>query len=132
KIADGDTATVTDLNTGEQVKVRFAGIDAPESKQQFGQEAKRELERLLSRKGKLSVLPREIDRYGRTVGELYLDGTWINLEMVKNGYAWHYAAYSKDSRLAAAMEEAKKAKRGLWSKRSPVPPWEWRQEQREK
>jgi endonuclease YncB( thermonuclease family) len=44
-ISDGDTLTILTL-TKEQVKVRLHGIDAPESKQAFGNRAKQELSTL--------------------------------------------------------------------------------------
>ncbi len=66
------------------------------------------------------------DRYGRTLGDIYLGERWINLEMVSEGYAWHYKAYSKDKKLAAAEVVARKGKKGLWADSDPVPPWEYR------
>jgi len=41
-VADGDTLTVLD-NAQTQHKIRLAGIDAPESKQAFGQVSKQSL-----------------------------------------------------------------------------------------
>jgi endonuclease YncB( thermonuclease family) len=68
------------------------------------------------------------DGYGRIIGRIYL-GDWdISLEMVKDGMAWHYKKYSKEAALADAEKEARKARRGLWADKDPVPPWEWRRE----
>ena len=53
------------------------------------------------------------DRYKRTLGDIFLGARWINLELVEEGYTWHYKHYSKDKRLAQA--EARAAKRGLWA-----------------
>jgi micrococcal nuclease len=56
--------------------------------------------------------------------DVYHAGRWINLEMVKEGWAWHYKAYSDNKQLAEVA--ARKIRRGLWADPSPVPPWEYR------
>ena len=75
---------------------------------------------------------KEKDRYGRVIGEIYLGDRYVNLEMVQDGLAWHYKQYSKSKELAAAEDEARKAKKGLWVDKEPEPPWEYRKRQREK
>lgn len=56
-----------------------------------------------------------------------LNGRDINLELVQAGFAWWYRRYApNDAALEAAEAKARKAKRGLWQDRQPVPPWEWR------
>ena len=55
-----------------------------------------------------------------------MDGVDIKLRMVRDGFAWHYVAYSKDAALADAQAEAKTAKRGLWIDAAPVAPWDFR------
>ena len=45
--------------------------------------------------------------------------------------AWHYKEYSKSKELAVAEDEARKAKKGLWTDKEPVPPWEYRKKERE-
>jgi len=70
------------------------------------------------------------DRYGRTLGQVYCLGKWVNLQMVRDGYAWHYKQYSKDEELAAAEGEARKGRRGLWYDKNPIPPWDWRKGKR--
>jgi len=52
--------------------------------------------------------------------------------MVKQGAAWVYRKYAKDQSLYALENEAKAAKRGLWSlpEAERTPPWEWRQADR--
>ena len=48
-----------------------------------------------------------IDRYGRTVGKIFLDKQNINKEMVKAGHAWVYVKYAKDKTLFALEKNAK-------------------------
>ena len=124
-VSDGDTATVL-VNGNQQVKVRFHGIDAPESKQDFGQRAKQKLSDLIfGKQVRVEIL--EKDRYGRSVSKVYVDDLYTNLEMVKSGLAWHYKQYApRDTDLADAENAARAAKIGLWSHANPTPPWQWR------
>ncbi len=70
----------------------------------------------------------DVDRYGRTVGEVLLqDGRSLNREQVKAGFAWWYRRYAPDDGTLAQLEaDAKAAKRGLWADAEPVQPWAWR------
>lgn len=123
-IADGDTITILTADR-QQIKVRFKGIDTPEKNQAYGTKAKQALSykihgRTVTLKGTSK------DRYGRTVADVYHAGRWINLEMVKEGWAWHYKHYSDNNQLADAEVQAQKIRRGLWADANPVPPWEFR------
>ncbi len=124
KVSDGDTIQV--MHEGKAEKVRLAGIDCPESKQPFGQAAKRFVLDIAAQKT-VTVLVETTDRYGRTVGEVILpDGRNLNQELVRVGYAWWYRKYSSDSTLGELEEEARAARIGLWVDLAPVPPWDWR------
>ena len=128
KIADGDTLTLL-TSSNEQVKVRLAGIDTPERKQPFGNRAKQALANLAFQK-QATVEVETTDRYGRTVGVVFVDGQNVNAELVKQGMAWVYRKYTDDERLYTLESEAKQAKRGLWLDENPIPPWEWRRGRR--
>jgi endonuclease YncB( thermonuclease family) len=65
------------------------------------------------------------------VGHVIVDGVDTNLAMLEAGMAWHYKEYDKNKRLAEAENEARAARRGLWQESDPVPPWEWRKQERE-
>lgn len=123
-VHDGDS--ITALAAGNvQLKVRLEGIDAPELKQPFSQQAKQALSTMVFGKTvSLHVTGR--DRYKRTLAVVVADGVNVNLALVRLGLAWRYEAYSKDAALLIAQNEARAAKRGLWADRAPVPPWEWR------
>ena len=123
-IVDGDTLTVLTADK-QRIKIRLSGIDTPERKQAFGTKAKQALSSKVFGKT-VRVRDNGQDRYKRTLGDIFLGDRWINLELVEEGYAWHYKHYSKDKRLAQAEVEARAAKRGLWSDNNPVPPWEFR------
>ena len=128
KIADGDTLTIL-TSTNQQVKVRLAGIDTPERKQPFGNRAKQALSSLAFQKQALVEIETK-DRYGRTVGVVFVDGLNVNHELVKQGIAWVYRKYTSDKRLYALESEAKQSKRGLWLQENPIPPWVWRRGRR--
>jgi len=71
------------------------------------------------------------DRYGRTLGRVFVGETDVNVHLVRQGLAWWYRKYSDDPKLKAAEEAARRARRGLWADPSPVPPWDWRKEHSE-
>ena len=76
----------------------------------------------------MTIWEKTTDKYGRTVGDVILpDGTNLNHEFVRAGFAWWYRQYASGDRTLEALEaEARKAKRGLWADKSPIQPWEWR------
>ena len=126
KIVDGDTFWV-DNGTEKGLKIRFIGVDAPESRKVFkkeigyyGKEAKIYLTDLLTdKKVKLVSDVDQFDQYGRTLSYVYLeDGTFVNAELIKNGCAVimtvspnvQYSDY-----FAKLQVEARENKRGLWN-----------------
>jgi micrococcal nuclease len=124
-VTDGDTLTLLD-DEKQQHTIRLEGIDSPESGQAFGSSSKEALSRKVFGKSPWTEW-RETDKYGRTLGHIYLDGRHINLEMVADGLAWHYKQYSTDPRLANAEVVARGKRLGLWNVSSPpTPPWEFR------
>ena len=134
KVSDGDTLNVQKVENGkfvgEIVKIRMFGIDAPEKSQDYGNESKQALEKLVSGK-MLEIEEKNRDRYGRTVAVVYANGKNVNEEMVKAGNAWWYQEYDKnDTRMQAYQENAKKNKLGLFGKRGYIEPWNYRREKK--
>jgi endonuclease YncB( thermonuclease family) len=121
-VHDGDTITVLTVHK-RSVKVRLYGIDAPESNQPYGSKAKQRLSELVFGK-RVRVETHGTDRYRRTLGVVYLNDKDINAQMVSEGLAWAYVRYS--SRYVPQQEEAKSARRNIWSQKNPTPPWEFR------
>lgn len=129
-ISDGDTITVLD-SAKTQHKIRLAGIDAPESKQAFGQASKKHLSDLVFGR-QVTLDCGKTDKYRREICVVMVDDQDANLDQVKAGMAWWYRQYQKEQtsqqratyEVAEAM--AKAGKVGLWSDADPVPPWEWR------
>lgn len=123
-VSDGDTATCLDAQK-QQLKIRFAQIDAPEKGQDFGQAAKKQLSELIFDK-QVTLAVHDKDRYGRTVAEVFVDGKNINKQMVATGYAWAYRAYMTDSDYLLLETQAKSQGIGLWSSPNPIYPEDYR------
>lgn len=123
-VADGDTLTV--LHDGTTHRVRLSDIDCPEKSQDFGSAAKKETARLAFGKT-VVVSTKGHDRYKRQIAQVTLsDGTSLNRELVRTGFAWCFRKYSHDAGLLALEQEAKLARRGLWVAPNAIPPWEFR------
>jgi len=124
-VTDGDTIKV--LCGIREIKVRLLGIDCPELKQPFGKAGKRSVSELTSSQAVI-VRGSEHDRYGRLLAEvILLNGCNVNHMLVASGHAWWYHQYAaKDKVLEILQAEAKRAKKGLWSEKRPIPPWRFR------
>lgn len=120
RVIDGDTIQ---LENGD--KVRYIGIDTPETVdpskaiQCFGKEASNKNKELVE--GKEVRLVKDVsdkDRYGRLLRYVYVGDLFINLELVKQGYAYSYT-YPPDVKFQNIFVEAQKTARenklGLWS-----------------
>lgn len=80
-------------SANNQIRIRLYGIDCPESKQDFGNVAKKFTTDYCFSKD-VSVEVKDIDRFNRTVGIVWIKDT-INLELLKAGLAWHYKHFVK-------------------------------------
>jgi micrococcal nuclease len=129
KVTDGDTITI--LVENQQIKIRLSEIDAPERKQAFGQKSKEALADLVFGK-EVRVITHGNDRYGRTIGDVFVGQTNVNEKLVEEGWAWNFLKYSKSQRLADLEKEARAAKKGLWAGTTPIAPWDYRAEQARK
>lgn len=127
-VLDGDTLTM-ETRAGKVIRVRLKEVDAPESSQTFGRQARQFVRDLLAGKS-VRVKYNALDRYGRAIGEVTLrDGRVLNRELLTHGLAWHYRVhFPVDESLKELEYQAWKQKAGLWIDRSAVPPWEFRRE----
>jgi len=133
-ISDGDTLTARCGEPGayEQIKVRLAAIDAPESRQPFGQKSRQHLAQLCFQQ-QATITPKSRDRYGRTVADVECRGQDAGTEQVKAGMAWYYVKYGRGyEHLQTVERDARTARRGLWADEEPVPPWDWRKSKKER
>ncbi|MCB1920439.1 MAG: thermonuclease family protein [Candidatus Competibacteraceae bacterium] len=126
KVNDGDTLILR-IAGQRPVKVRLAGIDAPEYDQPYGKTARRVLTAIVFGRT-VRVNTRSRDDYGRIVGTVTLSGQDIEAALVERGAAWVYRRYNRNPRLVDLEAQAKAAHRGLWALPASqrIPPWEWR------
>jgi endonuclease YncB( thermonuclease family) len=128
-VADGDTLTLVDKRgkRARRVIVRLAEIDAPEKCQPYGGQARKSLAELTLNRAVTGEII-DIDRYGRHVGRIRVDGAaeTVNRIQLRRGLAWVYTQYSKDASLKTLERGAAASRLGLWADKKPVPPWQWR------
>ncbi len=118
EVIDGDTIIIEG-----GYRVRYIGIDTPEvypEREAFGLEAWETNRELV--KGKIVYLKRdvsEVDKYGRLLRYVYVDDTFVNAELVKQGLAYVHA-YPPDTKhqdyLEELEQEARQAGIGMWVK----------------
>lgn len=125
KVVDGDTIHV--LVAGRREKVRYIGVDTPETKhpakgvQCYGRAASAFNRRLVG--GEPVRLVRDVeerDRYGRLLAYVYRlrDGLFVNAELARLGYAQPLAIapdIRHAARFAALARKARRDGRGLWA-----------------
>jgi micrococcal nuclease len=133
-VLDGDTVLILRQlpASGERrargpVKIRLAEIDAPEKEQAYGASSHNALAEMVLHK-QIRVHIVAVDKYGRSVAQLVVDGLSVNEEMVRRGMAWEYSRFHSDRSFIALEAEARQSRRGLWAQRDPTPPWQWRKQ----
>ena len=120
KIIDGDTIDVV-LDLGFDIlhksRVRLFGIDTPESRtrdkeeKQRGLISKKYLTEAIKKDNKLTIKTHkgsETGKFGRILGEVFVDGKNINLQMTKDGYAVAYYGQNKNLIDAEHLKNKKK------------------------
>lgn len=129
KVEDGDTITVDMDGTPE--RIRFIGVDTPETKdprkpvQCFGQAASVFTKQLIGNQNvrlESDVLSDNRDRYNRLLRYIYLpDGRLVQAEIIKQGYGFAYTSFpfSKMDDFRAYQVEARNNNRGLWGSCEP-------------
>lgn len=123
RVIDGDTIVIE----GNQ-KVRLIGVDTPELHhpkkpvQHFAKEAKEFTKKIAEGKQvRLEYDWQKKDKYNRLLAYVYLeDGTFLNLEIIKQGYGFAYTKYPFKylEQFRQAEKEAREQGRGLWKKDS--------------
>lgn len=135
-VIDGDTLLLMPFNASATkprfYKLRLADIDAPELGQPFGQEAKRDLTKLVLHQH-VRVVTVATDRYGRRVGWVSLlqsahAGLDVNAELVQRGAAWALSRSRRAAHLQPLQQYAQRTRRGLWADENATPPWVWRKQ----
>lgn len=119
---DGDTIKIG------QKRYRLACIDAPESDQALGSEAREFLRSKLL--PPITLQPVGRDRYGRPIVFVRSGNELINLAIVKAGLAYYFRSFEcpLSNQFDAAEKLAKQSRRGVWSRSGLIPPWVWRRQ----
>ena len=92
RIVDGDTFWIS----SQPVRIRVWGLDAPETNRPGGAAATAAMTRLISGQV-LHCRQRDIDRFGRIVGQCFLpDGRDITREMIRSGTATEFCRFSRN------------------------------------
>ncbi|MGJ0377327.1 thermonuclease family protein [Aliarcobacter cryaerophilus] len=128
KVSDGDTVTIL-TSDKTQHKIRLNDIDAPEKKQAFGNKSKDNLAKYIAGKT-VTVQYQKKDKYKRVLGTIYYNNTDINLQQVKDGYAWVYKKYSNNQTYYKAEKLARDKRVGLWIDKNLLEPWEFRRKKK--
>ena len=100
RVIDGDTVELADGR-----HVRYLGIDAPESGEYYAENATERNKELVE--GKTVELirgKRDKDEYGRLLRYVYVDGVFVNAELIAGGYAKVYMFDPDDWRSEALVE----------------------------
>lgn len=121
-LSDGDSFKIRckSLANNAELKVRLAGIDAPEMAQNpWGEEAKQYLKKLTNQQN-LQIEIQNKDRYGRYLGNIYDHNSEdIALKMVAAGKAIVYERYNQAPDYLQAQHKAQQQKLGIWSSPGP-------------
>ena len=131
-VLDGDTIKINNK------KIRFSGIDTPESyyrgkkqacylneKKIFcGDIAKKKLKEKIKNNPVFCKTEKNKDFFKRLLGECFIDGESLSKFMVRNGYAFDFKKYSKN-KYAKDEKYAKDNKLGFWTMNFEYP-WVWR------
>lgn len=127
---DGDTIAVN-MN-GNTEKVRFIGVDTPETHkpntpvQCYGPNAAAFTKKQIGHQSVRLVadsLSTDRDRYGRLLRYVYLpDGTNLDEKIIRSGFGFYYPyfPFSKASQFNTAELAAQSTKSGLWGKCHPT------------
>ena len=138
KVIDGDTIYF------EGVRIRFSGIDAPETNYRgknqnclynkkilnCGNLSKQFLTQAIKNKKVTCILEKKPDQFNRKLGECFVNNESLSEILVKNGYAFDYPKYSK-FKFSTHQDYAKKNELGLWKMKFEFP-WEFRKKIRNK
>lgn len=114
RVIDGDTIELED-----GTRVRYIGMDTPETDQCFWEEATEENKKLVEgKKVKLETDVQKLDKYGRLLAYVFVGETFVNEELIRRGVA-QVLTYPPNVKytqnFVAAQKEAREKKTGFWA-----------------
>lgn len=124
-VSDGDSLKVR-CPQRQELRVRIASMDAPELRQAYGQQSRRQLYQWCYRQ-QAQITVKGTDRYRRTLAEVRCKGQDMATLQVRTGLAWVYTPHAyRYPQLATLQEQARASGIGLWRQKRPLPPWDYR------
>jgi endonuclease YncB( thermonuclease family) len=126
-VLDGNTIEVV-TDESESYKILLYGIDSPELDQEYGDKAKKFLQKMILDK-MVNVKIQGKDRWGNRLGIILIEGKIDpRIELLQAGLAWT-AEKNPIGELETIKEKAREKGKGLWKEKDPTPPWTYRREQ---
>jgi endonuclease YncB( thermonuclease family) len=126
-VVDGNTLEIVGDNK-QQYTIVLAGIDSPELTQEYGEKAKKYLERMALEETVIVQFQGK-DRKGNHLAVVLLKGeTDLRIELLKEGLAWT-SEKNPLPELESHRTKAKEKGKGLWKEENPTPPWAYRRQQ---
>jgi micrococcal nuclease len=130
RVSDGDTLVAQ--QDGQEERVRFACIDAPETDQPLGADSTARLQQLVDAAGgQVQLLVTDQDRYGRLIAEVYAGDQLTQAVLVQEGLAWSYRQFHHNcpsaDRINRLEAQARQRQVGVFSG-GHIEPWEWRRQ----
>jgi micrococcal nuclease len=126
-VIDGNTVEVLD-NNKQTHKILLIGIDSPELEQEYGEKARKFLEKIILEENVI-VQFKGKDRFGNRLAVVLINGKVDpRIELLKEGLAWTSEKNSFED-LESYRTLAQRKGRGLWKENNPVPPWTYRRQQ---
>ena len=125
-VQEGDRLTI--LHNGKKLTVQLYGIDAPELKQPYGNEARTFLD-AFTKEETVEIEPVGPVKKSALTGMAFLGSDNINELLLLKGQAWvdrRQCTTDICSKWIKMEEAAKATKKGLWSDPQAIPPWEFR------
>ena len=118
RVGDGDSFEVQLQGETRRLRVRLEGVDAPELDEVFGRESTTFLRGLIADRH-VRITGRDMDRYGRLVARVLVNGQDASTAVLRAGLACH--AYARDSALAGEEHRARSAGVGFWGRTAAKP-----------
>jgi endonuclease YncB( thermonuclease family) len=119
RVADGDTVDVL-IRPSRRVRIRLHGVDTPEFKEPFSNQA-RAFTRVLMFGRSVTVVGKDVDRYDRLVARITVDNIDASESIIAAGLGCTFRQYSNDPALESAFAHARSSQRGFWANGASKP-----------
>lgn len=124
RVVDGDSLWVRPPG-GAPLRLRLAGVDAPEICQRHGREARQALDQRLRGK-QVRVTLQHKDTYDRWLARIDGPDGDVGAWLVAQGHAWSMRWHNNPGPYAVQESAARKARRGVFVEPRPEPPRDFR------